>query len=114
MTKAKGASLKKVKTFDWDTYFKKLADTSKVQLSEQQQDAVRAALTNKLCVLTGGPGTGKTTTLRAMIRALEAIKANYLLASPTGRAARRLSEATGEPRSEEHTSELQSPDHLVC
>jgi exodeoxyribonuclease V alpha subunit len=96
MDKAKNA-LKKVKTFDWEAYFKKLAETSKVQLTEQQQDAVRAALNNKLCVLTGGPGTGKTTTLRAVIRALDSINAKYLLASPTGRASRRLSEATERP-----------------
>ncbi len=111
MTKAKGASLKKVKTFDWDTYFKKLADTSKVQLTDQQQDAVRAALTNKLCVLTGGPGTGKTTTLRAVIRALDTIDAKYLLASPTGRAARRLSDATERPARTIHRLLGFSPDN---
>ncbi len=50
-----------------------------------------------MSILTGGPGTGKTTTLRAVIQALEAIQAHYALASPTGRAAKRLSEATGRP-----------------
>jgi exodeoxyribonuclease V alpha subunit len=67
-----------------------------VALTDQQQDAVRAALTHKVSVLTGGPGTGKTTTLRAVIEALDSVRARYALACPTGRAARRLAEATGQ------------------
>jgi exodeoxyribonuclease V alpha subunit len=61
----------------------------------EQRDAVRAALESKLCVITGGPGTGKTTLLRALVRILLAKKVKLVLASPTGRAAQRLSEATG-------------------
>ncbi|CAG0936278.1 ATP-dependent RecD-like DNA helicase [Thermoflexales bacterium] len=64
------------------------------RLSDQQQHAVRAALTNKVTVLTGGPGTGKTTTMRAVIDLLEKFNHRYALASPTGRAAKRLSQAT--------------------
>ncbi len=64
------------------------------RLSDQQQQAVRAALTNKVTVLTGGPGTGKTTTMRAVIDLLEKYRHRYALASPTGRAAKRLSQAT--------------------
>ncbi|MFT5193882.1 MAG: exodeoxyribonuclease V alpha subunit [Cellvibrionaceae bacterium] len=64
-------------------------------LSEEQMRAVEIALDNKVAVLTGGPGTGKTTTLRAVLDGLDAIKKTYALASPTGRAAKRLSEATG-------------------
>jgi exodeoxyribonuclease V alpha subunit len=66
-------------------------------LTAQQRDAVRAALTHKVSVLTGGPGTGKTTTLRALITILGRTRHSFLLASPTGRAAKRLSEATGQP-----------------
>ncbi len=66
-------------------------------LTAQQRDAVRAALTHKVSVLTGGPGTGKTTTLRALITVLGQTRHSFLLASPTGRAAKRLSEATGQP-----------------
>ncbi len=66
-------------------------------LTGQQRDAVRAALTHKVSVLTGGPGTGKTTTLRALITVLGQTRHSFLLASPTGRAAKRLSEATGQP-----------------
>ncbi len=67
------------------------------RLSDQQQLAVRAALQNKVTVLTGGPGTGKTTTMRAVIDLLEKYQHRYALASPTGRAAKRLSQATDRP-----------------
>ncbi|MFQ5407264.1 MAG: ATP-dependent RecD-like DNA helicase [Anaerolineales bacterium] len=66
-----------------------------VQLSSAQQDALGKALTHKVSVITGGPGTGKTTCLRTLIRALEASNHTFALASPTGRAAKRLAEATG-------------------
>ncbi len=68
-------------------------------LSEQQLAAVRAMLlpSGKVMVLTGGPGTGKTTTVRAIIEVCEKRGLRYALASPTGRAAKRLAEATGRP-----------------
>jgi exodeoxyribonuclease V alpha subunit len=66
-------------------------------LSTEQQAAVGLALRSPVCILTGGPGTGKTTCLKALISALEAQGKSYALASPTGRAAKRLSEATGRP-----------------
>jgi len=71
-------------------------------LSEEQKSAIRMALGNPLSILTGGPGTGKTTALRALIEALEAAGKKTLLASPTGRAAKRLSQATGRPASTIH------------
>ncbi len=73
---------------------KQLSVTS-VQLSEQQREAVETAVTHKVTILTGGPGTGKTTTLRTLIELLERTNHTYVLASPTGRAAKRLAEATG-------------------
>ncbi len=60
------------------------------------------ALTHPVSILTGGPGTGKTTCLKALITTLEAQHKRYALASPTGRAAKRLSEATGHPASTIH------------
>ncbi|MBE2200017.1 MAG: ATP-dependent RecD-like DNA helicase [Anaerolinea sp.] len=66
-----------------------------LQLSPQQETAVRTAVAHKVTILTGGPGTGKTTCLRALLDLLDQHKATYALASPTGRAAKRLSEATG-------------------
>lgn len=64
-------------------------------LAERQAAAVRAALTSKVCVLTGGPGTGKTTTVRAVLELVAAKGCTVRLAAPTGRAAKRLAETTG-------------------
>lgn len=72
------------------------------QLSPEQQEAIRTAIRQPVSVLTGGPGTGKTTALRALITALESAGKRYALASPTGRAAKRLSQATGRPASTIH------------
>jgi exodeoxyribonuclease V alpha subunit len=66
-------------------------------LSAEQQAAIDMALTHPVSILTGGPGTGKTTCLKALIDTLEAQGKKFALASPTGRAAKRLSEATGRP-----------------
>ena len=71
-------------------------------LSAEQQSAVQVALNSAVSILTGGPGTGKTTCLKALIAALEAQHKNFALVSPTGRAAKRLSEATGHPASTIH------------
>ncbi|MEP7285614.1 MAG: ATP-dependent RecD-like DNA helicase [Chloroflexota bacterium] len=95
MLEAPISRLDAARKMDWHTFFTRIASEDNINLTEQQQEAVRAALTNKISVLTGGPGTGKTTTLRAVIRALEALDAKYALGSPTGRAAKRLGEATG-------------------
>ena len=64
-------------------------------LTAQQRQAITATLSHKLTILTGGPGTGKTTTLRKLLDTLDASGHTYVLASPTGRAAKRLTEATG-------------------
>lgn len=67
-----------------------------LELSPSQRDAVAAALGHRLCVVTGGPGTGKTTIVRVLLAAARARGETWLLAAPTGRAARRLAEATGQ------------------
>jgi exodeoxyribonuclease V alpha subunit len=77
--------------------FEHLATEDGLALNDGQREAVRMALTHKVSVLTGGPGTGKTTAMRTVIRLLEAKGFRYALAAPTGRAAKRLSEATGRP-----------------
>ncbi|CAA9280777.1 MAG: RecD-like DNA helicase YrrC [uncultured Chloroflexia bacterium] len=83
------------KRLAWRQYWDGLARRQGQELTPKQREAVQVALTTKFCVLTGGPGTGKTTTLRTVIDLLDAQKCRYVLASPTGRAAKRLSEATG-------------------
>jgi exodeoxyribonuclease V alpha subunit len=80
---------------DLDRVFDHLAHQDGLALNQGQQTAVRTALTHKGTVLTGGPGTGKTTAVRTVIRLLEARAYSYALAAPTGRAAKRLAEATG-------------------
>lgn len=87
---------------NWPKLLENLAKQGQIHLTDQQQGAVQAALTNKISVLTGGPGTGKTTTLRMVISALEELDYKFLLASPTGRASKRLSESTGRPASTIH------------
>jgi exodeoxyribonuclease V alpha subunit len=67
----------------------------KIDLARQQRQAIRAGLTRKALVITGGPGTGKTTLVRGIVKILEKKRQKVLLAAPTGRAAKRLAEATG-------------------
>lgn len=66
-----------------------------VEYDEVQAEAIREAVSSKVMVLTGGPGTGKTTTTQGIIAVLKAMGLRILLAAPTGRAAKRMSEATG-------------------
>lgn len=68
-----------------------------IRLAEMQQKAVCEAMKNGVLVVTGGPGTGKTTTVDAIINAFESEGMDILLAAPTGRAAKRMSETTGYP-----------------
>jgi exodeoxyribonuclease V alpha subunit len=89
--------LEAIRQQDQPALIAQAAAEANVELSDQQQAAVLTAISHKVSVLTGGPGTGKTTTLRALICALKANRHSFMLASPTGRAAKRLSEATGEP-----------------
>ena len=66
-----------------------------VELDEKQKEAVREAVKNGLLIITGGPGTGKTTTINAIIRYFEMEDLDICLAAPTGRAAKRMTETTG-------------------
>jgi exodeoxyribonuclease V alpha subunit len=66
-----------------------------ITLAENQKKAVAWAVENKVMVITGGPGTGKTTLINAVLKIFSRLKAAIMLAAPTGRAAKRMSEATG-------------------
>lgn len=79
------------------------------QYDEVQLEAIRKAVQSKILVLTGGPGTGKTTTTQGIIKALKALDLKILLAAPTGRAAKRMSEATGMPAKTIHRLLVYTP-----
>ena len=66
-----------------------------IRLAENQAKAIRCALENKIMVITGGPGTGKTTIINAILKIFSKLKVKTFLAAPTGRAAKRMSETTG-------------------
>src|SRR5699024_779815 len=74
---------------------KRIQRASRIELDEKQQEAVRECVKNGLLVITGGPGTGKTTTINAIIRYFEMEDLDICLAAPTGRAAKRMTETTG-------------------
>ena len=74
---------------------KRILESMPMQLAEEQKKAVYTAAASKVMVLTGGPGTGKTTILNAIIKVFQDARARILLAAPTGRAAKRMSEASG-------------------
>lgn len=80
-----------------DAWVKKYSEASGTQLSDEQMDAVRKAVTQRFFILTGGPGVGKTTTANTIIRLLKAMGKTVLLAAPTGRAAQRLTEVAASP-----------------
>jgi exodeoxyribonuclease V alpha subunit len=66
-----------------------------ITLAENQAAAIRCALENKIMVITGGPGTGKTTIINAILKIFSRLKVRTMLAAPTGRAAKRMGETTG-------------------
>ncbi|MEJ8635103.1 ATP-dependent RecD-like DNA helicase [Streptomyces sp. MS2.AVA.5] len=86
----------------WDKALAWLAERTGAALAPEQEAAVRLALTSKVAVLTGGPGCGKSFTVRSVVELARAKKAKVVLAAPTGRAAKRLSELTGADASTVH------------
>ena len=74
---------------------RRIQKAEKIELDEMQQQAIVEAVKNGLLVITGGPGTGKTTTINGIIRYFEMEGLDIYLAAPTGRAAKRMTEATG-------------------
>lgn len=78
-----------------DTEIEKCEKNDGIEYAALQKEAITQALTKGMLVLTGGPGTGKTTTLNAIIKILQNNGKKVLLAAPTGRAAQRMSALTG-------------------
>ncbi|MEU9419567.1 ATP-dependent RecD-like DNA helicase [Streptomyces sp. NPDC048272] len=87
---------------DWEKALDWLAGRTGAKLAPEQREAVQLALTRRVAVLTGGPGCGKSFTVRSIVELARAKKAKVLLAAPTGRAAKRLSELTGAEASTVH------------
>ncbi|MGW4799873.1 ATP-dependent RecD-like DNA helicase [Nonomuraea sp. MG754425] len=88
----------RLKTFadvDWERAESWLHGQTGAELATEQRQAVRLALTEKVAVLTGGPGCGKSFTVRSIVLLARARRAKVILAAPTGRAAKRLAELTG-------------------
>ena len=85
-----------------DKLIRSVAKESGIAYSEQQEQAIREAATSGLLLITGGPGTGKTTILNGILELLGQMQLRCLLAAPTGRAAKRLTEVTGEDASTIH------------
>lgn len=79
-----------------ENHIRSVEERTGITYAELQKEAIRRALGEGLLILTGGPGTGKTTTLQGIIRILKEKGETVLLAAPTGRAAKRMSELTGE------------------
>ncbi|AJE85401.1 helicase, RecD/TraA family [Streptomyces albus] len=87
---------------DWDKALGWLAARTGTELAPEQREAVRLALTRRVAVLTGGPGCGKSFTVRSVVELARAKQAKVVLAAPTGRAAKRLAELTGAEASTVH------------
>ena len=87
---------------DWDKALAWLRDRTGAELAAGQEQAVRLALTQRVAVLTGGPGCGKSFTVKSVITLAAAKRAKIVLAAPTGRAAKRLTELSGHPATTVH------------
>ena len=81
---------------NFDNEIKKHESKMDIELSEKQFDAIRQINENNVCIITGGPGTGKTTIIKCVIEIYKSHKKKVVLCAPTGRATKRMSETTGE------------------
>ena len=86
---------KSIRNFDSSKAASWVQEQLSIDLAENQVQALRSASENKIMVITGGPGTGKTTIINALLKIFSGLKVRIMLAAPTGRAAKRMSEATG-------------------
>lgn len=94
ITLDKTSNMKKVKNIQKE--IKMVEDKSEINLSEKQVEAIKAVNEHNVCIITGGPGTGKTTIIKSIIDIYKAYGKKVSLCAPTGRAAKRMTESTGE------------------
>jgi exodeoxyribonuclease V alpha subunit len=91
------ASPKKIRKIEVGRALQWVQEKIRLEFAARQIEAIQSAVSEKVMVITGGPGTGKTTIINAVIRIYREVGARILLAAPTGRASKRMSEATGTP-----------------
>ena len=92
----------KINDIDIDEEIKFIEKIENIEYSDTQKKAIKTALEEKVMIITGGPGTGKTTIIKAIISIIHNLKLSYLLTAPTGRAAKRMEESTGKEASTIH------------
>lgn len=92
---SQGESTLQALTLDWDAHFETLERETQFRLAPQQREAVETTFARRITILTGGPGTGKTTTVRTILQTCRQARLGVVLTAPTGRAAKRLGETTG-------------------
>lgn len=92
----------KIQDIDIDEEIEYIEKIEKIEYSDTQKEAIKTALEEKVMIITGGPGTGKTTIIKAIISIIRNLRLRYLLAAPTGRAAKRMEESTGKEASTIH------------
>lgn len=89
--------------FDIDTLYNSLrTSTDQIELNDDQIRSIVSCVQQKITIITGGPGTGKTTLIKKLLQVLDTHKRSYKLAAPTGRAAKRMQEGTARPASTLH------------
>ena len=93
-TLEKSRNIKKIS--DFESELKKIEEKTNLQLSDKQKEAIKAVNDNNVCIITGGPGTGKTTIIKVILELYKSKKKKTVLCAPTGRAAKRMTETTGE------------------
>lgn len=88
-------TMKVVKKQNFSKQIEKVSEKNDIVLSDEQEEAISTCLNSSFSIITGGPGTGKTTIIKCIIDILEDLDIRYVLCAPTGRAAKRIKETTG-------------------
>ncbi len=89
-------------SFNIDAIYEQLRTNESIALNDDQQRAILTCLQQKITIITGGPGTGKTTTIKTLLSVLDDNNVSYKLSAPTGRAAKRINETTRKPATTLH------------